>query len=355
MFRMLRSGPSQVFSRPPLDRRILVLLACTLFLTRTQTVAMDANAVELRTQTPASRLSKKVDIGGPNPGNVVNSDELFQAGRRLGEGGAGWREDGVRIPSVGNAQPKQGAFYLVLTCVAKREQRYLEEWIEYGRLIGVDHFYIYLNECDIGEPSRGILEPFERRGWVTIIPWCISSFLQIPAYNDAMMRFGNQTTWMGFFDVDEFLTPQGGVISGREPVTTLLPQFEVHGGLYVHWLLFGPNGHIGAPNASSLVAYTSRLRKEKRSSSGVHHSGKSIVRTGTAVFTNSVHFPSFQKPYLRVDTEHREVPKGVYRPRQTTHALLALNHYHSRSRDEYVGKIMRGSAHTPIYYMVRRG
>ena len=51
----------------------------------------------------------------------------------------------------------------------KNEGRYLREWLEYHRLVGVDYFYLY----DNGSRDRSVqvLQPYIREGLITLVPW----------------------------------------------------------------------------------------------------------------------------------------------------------------------------------------
>ena len=286
---------------------------------------------------------------------MPHSKSLFASGYAFGRRGHGRGRDGIRIPSVGAVPAKQGSFYLAFACIVKNEQRYLEEWIEYGRLVGAEHFYVYLNECDEteGEPSRPVLAPYEERGWVTVVKWCIPAPLQIPAFNDALSRFGEHTKWMAFVDIDEYVVPQESAVSGSNTLQTLLPPFEIYGGLYVHWLLFGANGHVERPDASTMVSYTSRLRQSAKGQK--HEYGKSFVRPGRAVFNQSIHVPMFHQPYFGVDTDHiplRQTGTRKDKAQRVTHTMLAINHYQTRSKEEYIAKNLRGRAHSSADYQV---
>ena len=52
--------------------------------------------------------------------------------------------------------------YISICCMYKNEALYLAEWIEYHRIIGVDHFYLYDNLSD--DYHEAILEPYIRAG-----------------------------------------------------------------------------------------------------------------------------------------------------------------------------------------------
>ena len=51
----------------------------------------------------------------------------------------------------------------------KNEGPYFEEWINYGRLVGIDHYYLYDNESD--DDTFEILKPYIDKAIVTHIKW----------------------------------------------------------------------------------------------------------------------------------------------------------------------------------------
>ncbi|MGD9817402.1 MAG: glycosyltransferase family 92 protein, partial [Desulfomonilaceae bacterium] len=59
--------------------------------------------------------------------------------------------------------------YLGLCAIAKRENEYLKEWVDYHVLVGVEHFVIYYNE---EHPiAHRILKEYVDNGVVTVIHW----------------------------------------------------------------------------------------------------------------------------------------------------------------------------------------
>ena len=52
--------------------------------------------------------------------------------------------------------------------------RYLEEWLEYHMLIGVQHFFFMSNECDTdeAEAAKALLQPYIHRGVVSLSYKC---------------------------------------------------------------------------------------------------------------------------------------------------------------------------------------
>ncbi len=108
---------------------------------------------------------------------------------------------------------------LSICAVFKNEAEYLEEWIEYHLLAGVDHFYLY----NIGSTDRfrNILARYIETGFVTLSDWPDRmdsedeehAFMWVlgtlvPAYENAVkVRALKETKWLAFVDVDEFLVP----------------------------------------------------------------------------------------------------------------------------------------------------
>ena len=126
----------------------------------------------------------------------------------------------LKAAPQGRVRPLQQKKYKLSVCaLLKNEERYLREWIEYHRMVGVDHFYLY----DIGCTDRSIdvLRPYIRERIVTLVNWPIGRYCrdsdpafvwalstQVSAYeNAAKFRAIRETKWLVCLDVDEFLVP----------------------------------------------------------------------------------------------------------------------------------------------------
>ncbi len=140
--------------------------------------------------------------------------------------------------------------YLSLCLICKDENDYLEEWLNYHILTGVERFYIYDNDSQIS--LRETLKDYVARGWVVItdIP---GQAMQMYAYDHCLRAFGPSTRWLGFIDTDEFLVPKTSV-----DLKDLLQHYEEFGGLAVSSLFFGSNQHQERPAQGQLASYTLR-------------------------------------------------------------------------------------------------
>src|SRR5271155_856059 len=96
--------------------------------------------------------------------------------------------------------------YKLSVCgIAKNEQHGLREWVNYHRLVGVEHFYIYDNDSTV--PVRQTLAKEIATKYVTCIEYPGPS-KQMPAYTDCLRQFGADNQWIAFIDCDEFLLPK---------------------------------------------------------------------------------------------------------------------------------------------------
>src|SRR6476646_1530288 len=59
--------------------------------------------------------------------------------------------------------------YLAVATIVKNEGPYLGEWLEFQRLVGVEHVYLYDNGST--DNSAAVAAPFLAEGFVTVIPW----------------------------------------------------------------------------------------------------------------------------------------------------------------------------------------
>lgn len=128
--------------------------------------------------------------------------------------------------------------YKVTICaIFKDEALYLREWIEFHKIVGVDHFYLYNNFSN--DKYLSILEPYIKGGVVTLIDWPVAQG-QLLAYNDCIQKYKHEAQWIGFIDLDEFIVPRSS-----DHIYDFLKKFEKNrGSVLIHWRLYGTSGKV---------------------------------------------------------------------------------------------------------------
>lgn len=127
--------------------------------------------------------------------------------------------------------------YNVSVCaIFKDEGKYLKEWIEYHRIVGIQHFYLYNNFST--DNYKEILKPYIEEGLVTLTDWPIPQG-QMEAFADCVSKYSNETQWIGFIDLDEFVVP-----NKTDTIGEFLNGFINRPLVLVYWKIFGTSGII---------------------------------------------------------------------------------------------------------------
>ena len=234
--------------------------------------------------------------------------------------------------------------YLSIACISKNEGPYLKEWIEYHKLVGVERFYFYDNESD--DNTREILDPYIIDGTV-VYHYVPGRQRQFAVYNDAVLRYADETFWLAIIDLDEFIVPKE-----KDSVADFLKDYEKYHGVGINWVLFDSNGHQVKPTAHGGLVTANYMRvnegydprnKIPRSDRII----KSIIQPPYVSKFINPHFAIF-KGGLRTVNENFEPIFGSMSS-YCSKNKIQLNHYHFKSKDEYIKKCKRGAADTNKY------
>lgn len=111
-----------------------------------------------------------------------------------------------------NASPKRKHLKLAMCTMMKNMDRFVPDWLEYHKNLGVERVYIYNNAKS--DKLVHHLKAYLASGFVTVIPWTHTisvgkTYLetQIASENDCIWRHRYEVEWMIKIDVDEFLQP----------------------------------------------------------------------------------------------------------------------------------------------------
>lgn len=157
----------------------------------------------------------------------------------------------------------EGKKKIALVTMAKNEDLYLQEWIDYHLKLGFDDIFIYQNNWRFN-----VQKPDER---VHFLEWDIdtpNAFSNEPwktnriamCYNNFGKTYYNEFEWAAFFDVDGFL-----VLKQTNDVKEFIAKFDSvpQRQVILNLAHFGDNGHteFDPNNASLLERFTKRWGK----------------------------------------------------------------------------------------------
>jgi O-antigen biosynthesis protein len=207
----------------------------------------------------------------------------------------------------------------------------LLEWIAYHLLVGFDHIVLFDNGSQDGGPQ--LIQNSLFASCVTIIDWSEKHglFGQLSAYSHFCKHLAKSFEWVAFIDIDEFIVPLND-----NSIKSALPQYDGFSGILVQWLSFGPSGHDKRPPGLVIENYCSRLPEAHGRCRWV----KSLLRTGDIKGVgDGPHV--FHVTGRLCNTRRETVPPFAQFP-QSFHDVLVINHYFTKSREDWSAKLRRG-------------
>jgi len=201
---------------------------------------------------------------------------------------------------------------VALVCVAKWEDYYLDEWLDYNHKIGFDKIIMYQNDwrTDIERP---FLEKREFDGRA----------IQLAVYN-SFLDTDNEYDWVAFFDCDEFL-----ILKKHNNVKEFIEEYGNHPVLSFNWYMFGSCG-LETRTSNSLIKMFQNRNKNPDQHVKVMVKRDSNNRLqlphncyGSAMDTNGNKF------------------LGPFNPNGPMNVAY-LNHYHNKTREDWMLRCKRG-------------
>lgn len=214
--------------------------------------------------------------------------------------------------------------------IAKGEERFIEEWLVYHRLLGVDRFFLYDNDPAL--PLRPLLAA--HADYATVIDWpgdptagWPGRNLQVKTYTEALARRVGAHAWVTFLDPDEFI-----VLREHDTLPAFLASLGNVGSVRLNWHVFGHNGHYEDPEGLVTAALTRRMAAPSPRT-------KAISRTEAVSSIDSAHFCRLKPGWRTVDANGRSYSDNLY-PGRTARAHV--NHYQCRSFLTWMDRVRRG-------------
>lgn len=216
-------------------------------------------------------------------------------------------------------------YEISLCLIFKNEVPYLREWIEYHKLIGIEHFYLYNNLSDDNYMKE--LETYLMDRSVTLIDWP-KPYSQLEAYHDCYIKSRKETHWLGYLDIDEFLNLNVNIGNN---IKDILNRYRFFPSLHLFWRMFGTTGIMKEDYSKPIIEqFTSCwpwLTNEGKyfinndwdfNKITVHWAKAKYFKLPVFPITDYFVFTPFMSVYPR---------SGKYKPK------IYINHYWSKSRE----------------------
>ena len=228
--------------------------------------------------------------------------------------------------------------------IAKKENRYIREFVEYYRKIGVDKIFLYDNNKIDDENFESVIKDYIDNDYVKIFNWRGIKKPHFNSINDCYSRFNKYYDWLIFYDIDEYIH-----LEKYNNIKNFLNDKKFYNckKIYLNWVLHTDNDLIQYQNISLFKRFP-EIEKDAIINKNFSQKVKSILRGNISDFIIS------DTP----DTSHIITKSvmgcnGYGKPINLSKETFMINsdskyyyidHYYTKSLSEFVDKIKRGSA-----------
>lgn len=232
-------------------------------------------------------------------------------------------------------------YRISIAAIIKNEGEYIEEWLQFHILMGIEHFYVYDNESS--DNTAEILKEYEKIGLVTYIFWP-GKGQQVPAYTNAIDRFKNESIYMAFIDADEFLFPvaENKLFDVVDHILNQHNSLKVSGeneavAVGINWRTYGTSFHVNKSDDLVIKRFVFRMNANAR-----HNLFIKSIYNPRAVTAVGAHYALYVPGYCSISENGSELPGPTFRDGKCQ--KLRINHYESKSEEEYIERRKKGDA-----------
>jgi hypothetical protein len=205
---------------------------------------------------------------------------------------------------------------VALVCVAKNEDNYIHEWINYHKKLGFDDIFIYQNDWDfdISYPNVVTIKTTGKQS-------------QLKSYQNFITTYKDQFDWAAFVDVDEFF-----VLKKHNNIKEFISEHGSGSSIAVNWMIFGDN------NISEIDGNFSTIKRFTKREDSVNPHIKSICNLKQKITFSDPH--SIVEGWVDSNGKRGVGPFNYGGPID----VIQINHYFCKTKEEFIQKIQRGRA-----------
>lgn len=234
-------------------------------------------------------------------------------------------------PAEALVEPTSDLPLVMICAVAKDEDLYIDEWLKYHLSLGFDLVQVYDNHRNTSAKLQALPQKYNNR--VKVLHY-VGDGVQNRAYTNCHDQYVDQLAWAAFIDIDEFIVLRKHSTIRELLLATVIPNKD--GALSLNRIPFGSNGQLHYDRAPVLSRFTARAKDPD-------------IYVKTFAFLPLIrrielHFVRLLNDKHGVDCHGNAIKAAVhYAPNED---IAAINHYFTKSLDEFRKKKLRGMAHT---------
>lgn len=218
----------------------------------------------------------------------------------------------------------------------KDENRYLDEWITYHKMLGVNHIFIIDNNNIDGENPHDIIDKYD--SYITYINDRGNRNKEIlqKNYINTYHQYKDDYDWFIFIDVDEFIILNKYTYINDYLNSEIFNNVEQ---IHLNWVIYDDNDLIyDDPSKSVMHRFTRRMEPDLDKEYPLYNLCKSILRGGKHIDEHRLHnIINYNHPFVTVDnignTISQEDGSSIH-----DETYCYINHYMTKSLEEFIYK-----------------
>jgi len=224
-------------------------------------------------------------------------------------------------------------YYCSICLIIRDENEYLEEWLNWHIGQGVEHFYIYDHGSKepVAEFVKNLAKEIENK--ITLIDFSgTHENAQLEAYNDCLKQFATESYWIGFIDADEMVRVKNGKL-----LSEFLKDYEDYAGVMAQWVLYDAGGQVKKTDKPLRERFINISPADKQ-----YNLGKVFLQS--LLTLRMVIHNGYAIEYFNIVDEQKAIlADGIVEIPTKDRDLICVDHYFTKSYEEWIEKIKRGS------------
>ena len=235
---------------------------------------------------------------------------------------------------------KVQALKVCICTLAKNENKYINEFVEFYKNYGVDKIYLFDNNDIDGERFDNVIGKYIKNKFVEVIDWRgingNSSYYGI--MDSCYQQYHNLYDWLIFYEIDEFL-----YLKNYKNVKSYLirNKFNKCESIQLNWVHMSDNNYLYYENKS----LSERFPKKGKNVLKHHSNGICYIKTmikGHLKNINITHNHYLSEKVKACDGFGRKINYVGILSLRPDYDNYYIKHYYGKSVQEFVDKINRG-------------
>ena len=230
----------------------------------------------------------------------------------------------------------------LVCCIGKNENRYVREYVEWYKKIGLTHIRLYDNNDIDGERFEDSIGDYINSGFVELVDYRGKVQCQLQAYEECYKELGGEYDWILFIDCgDEYLH-----LVNHKTITDFLSDdmFKDYDMLHLNLMTFGDCGHLTYEDKPLIERFPRPIPFDTKVAYDFPENAhvSSIVRGGLkeVLFRSTPHTPYPNN--LRCCNDVGEEVNSNSPFSNISFRNAFFRHYTTKTAEEYCNKMRRG-------------